>query len=228
MLTPGLLVLILTCAAVGIALSVIDVGIVAFARERGSAGAAGPLLALFATGSMLAGLAYGAREWRAPPDFRFLVAMAALCAGTLPILFADGILAMALSVAVAGVGIAPALIASSTLVEELVPRASLVEGLTWVVPRSRSGPRRARPWRGARSTSPAAARRSRSRPPPVWSASSSPGSAESPCAGGGRKPRSAPPYGGGRIGLWSVLEEGADAPATALAAVGVRGDGRSF
>ncbi len=82
---------------------------------------------------MLAGLAYGAREWRAPPDFRFLVAMAALCAGTLPILFADGILAMALSVAVAGVGIAPALIASSTLVEELVPRASLVEGLTWVV-----------------------------------------------------------------------------------------------
>ncbi len=40
---------------------------------------------------------------------------------------------MALSVAVAGVGIAPALIASSTLVEDLVPRASLVEGLTWVV-----------------------------------------------------------------------------------------------
>jgi hypothetical protein len=30
---------------------------------------------------------------------------------------------MALSVAIAGVGIAPALIASSTLVEELLPRA---------------------------------------------------------------------------------------------------------
>jgi predicted MFS family arabinose efflux permease len=40
---------------------------------------------------------------------------------------------MSLSVAIAGVGIAPALIASSTLVEELVPRAALVEGLTWVV-----------------------------------------------------------------------------------------------
>jgi MFS family permease len=132
-LTPGLLVLILTCAAVGISLSVIDVGMVAFARERGSPGAAGPLLALFATGSMLAGLAYGAREWRTPHDLRFLIATTALCAGTMPILLADGIATMALSVAIAGVGIAPALIASSTLVEELLPRAALVEGLTWVV-----------------------------------------------------------------------------------------------
>ena len=132
-LSSGLLVLILTCGAVGISLSVIDVGMVAFARERGSPGAAGPLLALFATGSMLAGLAYGARQWRAPPDLRSLVATGALCAGTVPILLADGIGAMALSVAISGVGIAPALIASSTLVEELVPRAALVEGLTWVV-----------------------------------------------------------------------------------------------
>ncbi len=132
-LSSGLLVLVLSCVALGIVLSVIDLGMVAFARERGSAGAAGPLLALFATGSMLAGLAYGAREWRTPPDRRFLLATAALCAGTVPILLADGIVAMALSVAIAGVGIAPALISSSTLVEVLVPRAALTEGLTWVV-----------------------------------------------------------------------------------------------
>ena len=132
-LSPGLLVLVLACVAVGIVLSVIDVGMVAFARERGSAGAAGPLLALFATGSMLAGLAYGAREWRTPPDRLFLFATAALCAGTVPILLADGILAMAISVAIAGVGIAPALISCSSLVEALVPRAMLTEGLTWVV-----------------------------------------------------------------------------------------------
>ena len=118
-LSPG--ILILACAAFGIALSVIDVGMVAFARERGSAGAAGLLLALFATGSMLACLAYGAREWRTPPDLRFVIATIALCAGTVPILLADGIVAMALCVAIAGVGIAPALIASSTLVEDLVP-----------------------------------------------------------------------------------------------------------
>jgi hypothetical protein len=61
-LTSGILVFIPTCAAVGISLSAIDVGMVAFARERGSAGAAGPLLALFATGSRLADLAYGARQ----------------------------------------------------------------------------------------------------------------------------------------------------------------------
>jgi predicted MFS family arabinose efflux permease len=91
------------------------------------------LLALFAAGSMLAGLAYGARAWRTTPDLRFLIATAACCAGVVPILLADGIMAMALSVTIAGVGIAPALISGSMLVEELVPRASLVEGLTWVV-----------------------------------------------------------------------------------------------
>ena len=132
-LSPGILVLIFVCGALGVALSVIDLGMVAFARERGVAGAAGPLLALFATGSMLAGLAYGAREWRSPPGLRFLVATIALCAGTVPILLADGIVAMALSVTVAGVGIAPALISSSTLIEAMVPRAALTEGLTWVV-----------------------------------------------------------------------------------------------
>ncbi len=132
-LSSGLLVLILSCVALGIVLSVIDLGMVAFARERGIAGAAGPLLALFATGSMLAGLAYGAREWRTSPDRRFLVATAALCVGTVPILLANGIVAMALSVAIAGVGIAPALISTSTLVEALVHRAALTEGLTWVV-----------------------------------------------------------------------------------------------
>ena len=132
-LSPGLIVLILAGVAIGTVLSVIDLGMVAFARERGVAGAAGPLLALFATGSMLAGLAYGAREWRSPPGLRFLIATAALCAGTVPILLADGIVVMALCVAIAGVGIAPALISSSTLVEVLVPRAALTEGLTWVI-----------------------------------------------------------------------------------------------
>jgi hypothetical protein len=61
-LASGILAFILTCAAVGISLSVVDVGMVAFARERGSAGAAGPLLDLFATSSRLADLAYGARQ----------------------------------------------------------------------------------------------------------------------------------------------------------------------
>ena len=51
----------------------------------------------------------------------------------MPILLAGCIAMMVLSFAIAGVGIAPALIASRTLVEEQVPRATLVAGLTWVV-----------------------------------------------------------------------------------------------
>jgi hypothetical protein len=84
---------------------------------------------------MLAGLAYGARGWRTPPDLRFVFATVVLCAGTVPILLSGGFLVMALSVAVAGVGIAPALISGSALVEARVPRPALTEGLSWFAPR---------------------------------------------------------------------------------------------
>lgn len=131
--SSGLWVLVLACVAVGIVLSIIDVGMVAFARERGTPVAAGWLLALFATGSMLAGLAYSAREWRGPLGRRFLAATAALCAGTAPILLSDSLVVMAFAVLIAGVGISPTLISGSRLVEALVSRSALTEGLSWFV-----------------------------------------------------------------------------------------------
>ena len=131
--TPGLLVVVATFVATGAIFGVLDVAMVAFAGQAGSPGAAGVLLALVAAGSLLAGLGYGARSWRWSLDRRFAAAVFVLWAGTLPLVLAPNVAAMAPAAALAGVAIAPTLIAGFTLVQKLVPAGALTEGLNWTI-----------------------------------------------------------------------------------------------
>ncbi len=105
---------------------------VAFAEEAGSPGVVGPLLALFAVGSLVAGLTYGARSWHTPLHGRFLLSLVGLCGGTGLIALAYSIPLMALAVVIAGVAIAPTLIAGFGLAQKLAPPWALTEGLNWV------------------------------------------------------------------------------------------------
>nr|MDQ3044104.1 MFS transporter [Chloroflexota bacterium] len=129
----GMRVLIVVFVALGIYFGPINVALIAFAEERGSPWSAGPLIALFTIGSVVTGLFYGARDWRSRPERRFTLAVAWLLLGTVPILLSPSIPLMALSVTLAGTAIAPATIASSTLIAALLPRAALTEGFAWFV-----------------------------------------------------------------------------------------------
>jgi MFS family permease len=131
--TPGLRVLVGTFVAAGAIFGTLDVAMVAFAGEVGSPAAAGPLLALVAGGSLLAGLAYGTRGWRWPLDKRFVASVIVLCAGTVPLALAPSVALMAPAATLAGVAIAPTLIAGFTLVQKLVPSEALTEGLNWTI-----------------------------------------------------------------------------------------------
>ena len=130
---PGMRVLIVTFVGLGIYFGPINVALIAFAEEHNSAWAVGPLIALFTVGSVVTGLYYGAREWRGRPERRFALAVGGLFLGTAPILLSPNIPLMALSVTLAGTAIAPATIASSTLIAALLPRAALTEGFAWFV-----------------------------------------------------------------------------------------------
>jgi MFS family permease len=118
--TPGLRVLVATFVAAGTIFGTLDVAMVAFAEQVGSPGAAGPLLALVAAGSLLAGLAYGTRSWRWPLDKRFVASVVVLWGGTVPLTLAPSVALMAPAATLAGVAIAPTLIAGFTLVQSLV------------------------------------------------------------------------------------------------------------
>ena len=131
--TPGLRVLVATFIAAGTIFGTLDVAMVAFAGQAGSPGAAGPLLALVAAGSLFAGLAYGTRSWRWPLDKRFVASVVVLWGGTVPLTLAPSVALMAPAATLAGVAIAPTLIAGFTLVQRLVASGELTEGLNWTI-----------------------------------------------------------------------------------------------
>ena len=118
---------------IGAVFGLIEVSVVALARDHGQAGAAGPMLGLWASGSLLAGIAYGAIAWTAPAPRRFLVTVAAFALGT--VLIAAGTSSLAVMTAalfVAGLANAPTLITGNTLVPAVVPRNALTEAYTWL------------------------------------------------------------------------------------------------
>jgi MFS family permease len=129
---PGLRVLAAVFVMTGAIFGTLEVVMVAFATGRGARALAGPLLALFAGGSLLAGLWYGARDWHAPAQRRFLAALAALAAGTFLFPAAATIPQMAAAALAAGFAVSPALIAGFTLTERLLPGEVLTEGFAWL------------------------------------------------------------------------------------------------
>jgi MFS family permease len=130
-LTPGLIGIAVTYLAVGTVFGAMDVVVVGFADAEGRGAAAGVALSAYAGGSLVAGLVYGIARIPGTLVGRFVgtallfavAAQALHLVGSLPALVAIAFLA--------GLTIAPVLVAGMSLVEARVPRAGLTEGLTW-------------------------------------------------------------------------------------------------
>lgn len=124
--------LVLTFVCVGGIFGSVEVVTVAFTDERGTPGSAGWVLAAFALGSLLAGVAYGAVHWHSASGPRFVVAVMLLAVGVTPVAFVDRIWNLSGVVFIAGFAISPMLISGNQLVQDLVVPDRLTEGLSWV------------------------------------------------------------------------------------------------
>jgi len=131
-LVPGMPVLVLVFVAMGMIFGSMEVATVAFAEELGSKGLSGVVLAVFALGSMLAGLTYGARQFVSPASRRFVIGMATLGPGVSLFLLAQSLWMLAAAMFVTGLAVAPTLITGNGLVQDMVGRHQLTEALTWV------------------------------------------------------------------------------------------------
>lgn len=127
----GMRVLTATCVAMATVIGATEVALVAFASEQGRPLAAGPLIALFSVGSVVAGLFYGSRTWRAPLPRRFIVATAVLLLSTVPIALSAGLWVMTISVLVAGFAFSPTLIIGYELADAMAGDA-MTEGFAWL------------------------------------------------------------------------------------------------
>jgi hypothetical protein len=130
-LTPTLLVVVATYLAVGALFGAIDVVVVGFTEAEGAPALSGAALAVFAGGSLVAGLAYGVARLPGTLVSRFvgtavafgLAAQLLWGVGSLPVLIGCGFLA--------GLTIAPVLVSGTSLVESRVSPGVLTESLAW-------------------------------------------------------------------------------------------------
>ncbi|HWJ65658.1 MAG TPA: MFS transporter [Nocardioides sp.] len=124
--------LTLVGAALGILFGAAEVVTVAFADEQGHKAASGFLLAIWALGSLLAGLASGAITWRRGPLVRLRVGALGMMLAMVPLPFVPSLPVMGLVLLVGGVAISPTLIATMSLAEQELPTARLTEGMAFI------------------------------------------------------------------------------------------------
>ena len=120
-------------AAMGVIVGVIDVMSVAVATRQGVPAGASIVLSVYALGSCLAGLAFGAMRLSMPLPRMLAIAGAMTAATTLPLLWVDDLLGLSLAVLAAGVSFAPTMIIAMGMAEAAAPAHRLTESLTWLI-----------------------------------------------------------------------------------------------
>lgn len=130
-LNSTVLVAAATYLAVGTVFGAMDVVVVGFAEAEGAPAFAGLALAVYAGGSLVAGLVYGVVRVPGTLTSRF-VGTALAFGVAAQLLWSVGSLAVLVAAGfVAGLAIAPVLVSGLSLVESRVPRSALTEALSW-------------------------------------------------------------------------------------------------
>jgi MFS family permease len=129
--SPGIRTLVLVGTTAAVSFGVIEVALPAFTEHEGSRAAAGPLITLWAIGSVLGGLWYGSRTWRAPVERRLIALMALLALGTAPLVLAWSIVVMGALLVITGLALAPVSTTQYALVNRLAPGGTTTEAYSW-------------------------------------------------------------------------------------------------
>lgn len=109
-----------------------DMSAVAFATEIGQRSHSGAVLALWATGSCVAGLVYGARSWGWPLWKQLMLGVVWIALGASTFVLAPNLGVLAALYVLVGLGTAPTIAAGNNIVQATVARSQLTEGLTWI------------------------------------------------------------------------------------------------
>jgi MFS family permease len=121
--------LTVVCVALGLMFGATEVTTVAFTDERGVRSAAGVLLALWALGSLLAGAITGAVTFRRSLTHRVRWGALGLVVAMAPLSLVEPVWLMGALMLVGGIAIAPTLIATTSMIEQVTPPVRLNEGM---------------------------------------------------------------------------------------------------
>jgi predicted MFS family arabinose efflux permease len=127
----GFLPLIGVILCYSMAFGLLEIGVTAYATERGNAALAGVLLGLMSAGSALGGLAYGSRGWHLPLTRQFALMLGIMGAGLAILALRWEPWPFAVWSLFAGVVMAPALIIQSMLIAKTARPEHITEAFTW-------------------------------------------------------------------------------------------------
>lgn len=127
----GMVVAFLAAIGLGGVFGSYEVSVVAYATEQGLEEWAGPVLALWAGGSLIAGLLFGARSIAMPLGRMLVITSALLTVALVAAPFTSNLAFLAIATFLSGFLVAPSLITLFGVTEQLVPVIRLTEGLTW-------------------------------------------------------------------------------------------------
>jgi MFS family permease len=124
--------LLATSLGAGLAMGAGEVGLPGIAAQLDHPGATGLLLSLASLGSMIGGLAYGARSRPAPLHRRYAALLMLAGVVTLPLILVDSLPLALAGAFVSGIGWAPMLSCQYSLVGVLAPPGTVTEAFTWI------------------------------------------------------------------------------------------------
>ena len=124
---------VMVFAGMGVIFGAVEVSVIAFAQAMGDKGAATYILSIFAAGSCVVGLWFGAIKPRMVLPKRLLIASAVATVTTLPLLFVEHLWMLALMTFLAGAVASPTFITGMSLIERIVPASQVTEGITYAM-----------------------------------------------------------------------------------------------
>jgi hypothetical protein len=127
----GFVPLVAVILAYSTAFGLMEIGITAYATERGMPALAGVLLGIMSAGSAVGGLAYGSRNWGMPLARQFTMALGLMGAGLAILALRWNPWAFGFWSALAGIIMAPALIMQAMLVAKTARPEHSTEAFTW-------------------------------------------------------------------------------------------------
>lgn len=125
--------IVFPCAFLGGFFGSVGISVVGFAEEKNHPETTGWLLAIWAVGSAVAALINGGIKFKSEHATRFLIYLVGLTLGSVPLLFAQSISALAVALFINGLFIAPLIVNAYGTVENAVPAGQITEALTWVI-----------------------------------------------------------------------------------------------
>ena len=128
---PALVITTFIFGTQGALFASVDAATVAFAEELGLKAWSGPVLAVWALGSLVGGLTYGSRIWLGSLASRLLWGVSFSGLGAASFLLAPNLGVLALLMFLTGMVIAPTMAVGDGVVHALVPRSRVTEGMAW-------------------------------------------------------------------------------------------------